>query len=65
MPVNGKYKRLPDEVYKRLEFHPASFEVKEHHVAVYVGMDDETIVRAQRSKDLLQGSIVTPWKRPS
>ena len=31
---DGKYKRLPDEVYKRLEFHPASFEVKEHHVAV-------------------------------
>ena len=36
---DGKYKRLPDEVYKRLEFHPASFEVKEHHVAVYAGMD--------------------------
>lgn len=31
---DGKYKRLPDEVYKRLEFHPASFEVMEHHVAV-------------------------------
>ena len=23
--ADGKYKRLPDEVYKRLEFHPASF----------------------------------------
>ena len=57
---DGKYKRLPDEVYKRLEFHPASFEVKEHHVAVYAGMDNETIVKAQRPKDLLRGSIVTP-----
>lgn len=57
---DGKYKRLPDEVYKRLEFHPASFEVKEHHVAVYAGMDNETIVKAGRPKDLLRGSIVTP-----
>lgn len=56
----GKYKRLPDEVYKRLEFHPASFEVKEHHVAVYAGADNETIVKAPRPKDLLRGSIVTP-----
>jgi len=57
---DGKYKRLPDEIYKRLEFHPATFEVKEHHVAVYAGMDDETIVKAGRPKDLLRGSIVTP-----
>lgn len=57
---DGKYKRLPDEVYKRLEFHPASFEVKEHHVAVYAGMDDETIAKAHRPKDLLRGSVVTP-----
>lgn len=57
---DGKYKRLPDEVYKRLEFHPASFEVKEHHVAVYAGMDNETVVKAERPKDLLRGSIVTP-----
>lgn len=57
---DGKYKQLPDEVYKRLEFHPASFEVKEHHVAVYAGMDNETVVKAGRPKDLLRGSIVTP-----
>lgn len=56
---DGKYKRLPDEVYKRLEFHPASFEVMEHHVAVYAGMDNETIVKAGRPKDLLRDSIVT------
>ena len=57
---DGKYKRLPDEVYKRLEFHPASFEVKEHHVAVYAGMDNETIIKAEHPKDLLRGSITTP-----
>ena len=56
----GKYKRLSDEVYKRLEFHPASFEVKEHHVAVYAGMDNETIIKAEHPKDLLRGSIATP-----
>jgi transposase len=57
---DGKYKRLPDEVYKRLEFHPASFEVKERHIAVYAGTDNETIVKARRPKDLLRGSIATP-----
>ena len=57
---DGKYKRLPDEVYKRLEFHPASFEVMEHHVAVWAGMDNETIVKAGRPKDLLRDSIVMP-----
>ena len=42
--ADGKYKRLPGEVYKRLEFHLASLEVVEHHVAVYAGMDNETAV---------------------
>ena len=58
---NGqKWKRLPDEVYKRLTFHPATFEVEEHHVAVYAGTDNQTIVRADRPVDLLRNSIVTP-----
>ena len=55
-----KWRRLPDEVYKRLAFHPATFEVEEHHVAVYCGADNQTIVRAKRDKDLLRNSIVTP-----
>ena len=41
---DGKWKQLPDQIYKRLEFHPACFEVIEHHVAVYAGdeyLDDE------------------------
>lgn len=54
------WKRLPDEVYKRLQFHPATFEVEEHHVAVYAGNDNQTIVKANRPIDLLRNSIVTP-----
>lgn len=57
---DGKWKRLPDEVYKRLAFHPAVFEVEEHHVAVYAGTDNQTIVKADRPADLLRNSIVTP-----
>lgn len=55
-----KWKRLPDEVYQRLAFHPATYEVEEHHVAVYAGTDNQTIVRAERPKDLLRNSIATP-----
>jgi transposase len=54
------WKRLPDEIYKRLQFHPATFEVEEHHVAVYAGKDNQTIVKADRPTDLLRNSIVTP-----
>ncbi|MDD2294085.1 MAG: IS66 family transposase [Bacteroidales bacterium] len=54
------WKRLPDEIYKRLQFTPASFKVEEHHVAVYAGKDNQTIVRADRPMDLLRNSIVTP-----
>lgn len=56
----GKWNRLPDEVYKRLEFHPATFEVIEHHVAVYSGNGDQRIIRADRPADLLRNSIATP-----
>ena len=45
---DGRYKKLPDEVYKRLEFHPASFEVIEHHVEVYVSADGGNFARALR-----------------
>lgn len=58
--LGDKWKRLPDEVYKRLAFHPAKFEVEEHHVAVYAANDNETIIRGKRPADLLRNSIVTP-----
>ena len=55
-----KYRRLPDEIFKRLAFYPATFEVEEHHVAVYCGADNQTIVRSDRGVSLLRNSIVTP-----
>jgi transposase len=58
--LGPKWKRLPDEVYQRLAFHPATFEVEEHHVAVYAGMDGQTIIRGNRPADLLRNSIATP-----
>ena len=54
------WRRLPDEVYKRLAFHPATFEVEEHHIAVYCSKDNETIIKAPRPVSLLRNSIVTP-----
>lgn len=56
----GGWKQLPDEVYKRLTFLPAKFEVEEHHVAVYAGKDNQTMIKANRPVDLLRNSIVTP-----
>ena len=58
---NG-WKRLPDEVYSRVEYQPAVREVVEHHVAVYAAKkaDVDTIVRADHPVDLLRNSIATP-----
>lgn len=58
---NG-WKRLPDEIYSRVEYPPAVREVVEHHVAVYAAKkaDVDTIVRADRPVDLLRNSIATP-----
>lgn len=56
---NG-WKQLPDEVYKRVRVQPAVYTVEEHHVAVYAGRDNQTIVKADRPKDLLRNSILTP-----
>jgi len=55
-----KWKVLPDEVYKRLSFQPAQYIVQEHHIKVYAGTDNQTIVRADRPNDLLRNSIATP-----
>lgn len=55
-----KWKTLPDEVYQRLAYEPAKYVVHEHHVKVYAGTDNQTIVRADRPTDLLRNSIVTP-----
>lgn len=39
-----RWKRLPDEVYKKVRVQPAVYTVEEHHVAVYAGRDNQTIV---------------------
>lgn len=54
------YNRLPDEVYRDLEYIPASFKVHEHHIAVYAGKCDTGIVKADRPERLLKNSILTP-----
>ena len=56
---NG-WKRLPDDIYKKLEYHPATKEVVEHHVAVYAARKDDKIVRAPHPAELLAHSIATP-----
>ena len=53
------YHRLPDEVYKDLEYQPAKFVVHEHHIAVYAGNRDSGVVRADRPERLLKNSILT------
>ena len=54
------WKQLPDEVFKKVKVQPAVYIVEEHHVAVYAGKDNQTIIKADRPKCLLRNSIVTP-----
>lgn len=56
---NG-WKELPDEIYHRVRVKPAEYWVEEHHVGVYAGKDNQTIVKGDRPKSLLRNSIVTP-----
>ncbi len=46
------YHRLPDGVYKDLEYQQAKFVVPEHHIAVYAGNGDTGVVRADRPERL-------------
>lgn len=59
----GNWRRMPDEVYKRLRHEPESWTVEVHTVEVYVGTDgdhQDEFLRGKRPKDLLRNSIVTP-----
>lgn len=56
---NG-WKELPDEVYRRVRIQPAVYTVEEHHVGVYAGKDNQTMVKGNRPKDLLRNSVATP-----
>lgn len=54
---NG-WTRLPDQVYRKLEVHPAKYEVVEHHIAVYKGKSGK-IIKAEHPAELLNNSIAT------
>ena len=54
------WKQLPDEIYKRVRVQPAVYTVEEHHVAVYAGKDNQTIIKVDRPKDQLRNSLLTP-----
>lgn len=56
----GGWKRLPDEVYKKLEYHPSTKEVVEHHIAVYAAKKEDKMVKAPHPSELLAHSIATP-----
>lgn len=59
----GNWRRMPDEIYKRLRYEPASWTVEIHTVEVYVGTDgnhQDEFLRGDRPADLLRNSIVTP-----
>lgn len=54
------YRYLPDEIYRKLEMHPATYEVIEHHIKVYKGRKNGIIVKADCPKEMLNNSIATP-----
>ena len=59
----GCWREMPAEEYKRLRYESASWTVEMHKVHVYVGTGGEhqdEFLRADRPKDLLRNSILTP-----
>lgn len=59
----GNWREMPTEEYKRLRYEPASWTVEHHRVHVYVGTGgdrQDEFLRADRPKDLLRNSILTP-----
>ena len=54
------YKRLPDEVYRGVEYIPSTVRVMEHHIAVYADKRDSNIVKAAPPPSrLLPRNLVT------
>ena len=54
------YKHLPDEIYRKLEFHPATYEVIEHHIKIYAEKNGDKIVKAPHPKEMIDKSIASP-----
>jgi len=55
---NG-WKRLPDQVYSKLQIEPAKYTVIEHHIAVYAGKNTDDVVKAEHPVELINNSIAT------
>lgn len=53
------WKRLPDQVYSKLEVEPAKYWVAEHHIAVYAGKDTDKIIKAKHPAELLNNSLAS------
>ena len=53
------WKRLPDQVYSKLEVEPAKYWVAEHHIAVYVAKDSDRIIKAKHPAELLNNSVAS------
>ena len=53
------WKQLPDEIYKRVRVQPAVYTVEEHHVAVYAGKDNQTIIKADHKRVRVQPAVYT------
>ena len=53
------WKRLRMKYIKESGYNTAVYTVEKHHVAVYAGKDNQTIVKADRPKELLRNSILT------
>ena len=54
------YKRLPDEIYSKLDYIPAEFVLHHRHIAVYSDKKNEgTIVRADHPNELMPHSLLT------
>ena len=54
------WKQLPDAISRKYHFVPAKVEVEEHHIGVYASKTDEHMVKADHTKALLHGSLVSP-----
>ena len=62
----GGWKRLPDEVFSRVEYTPAVREVVEHHVAVYAGKKRNSLpVQTVRRICCATALLRRPWWLPS
>lgn len=54
-----RWRRLPDEVYRRYRYIPSEVKVEEHHVAVYEGVTSKTKCKAKHPAYLFRNSLAS------